>query len=292
MAVTYNLKGTTNPYFKIGKSGSTLFQGTSDPSGSHTVVNGDVWFDTSNGTLKFRSSGSWSGITTASDLVVTGDLTVQGTTTTVNSSTIDVQNSLRFEGATADNFETILTVEDPTADRTVTIPNATTTLVGTDTTQTLTNKTLTSPTIGTIVNSGTLTIPSATDTLVGRSTTSEYADLAEKYTTDSEYPVGTVVSVGGSHEATATTSGSMPIGVISDNPAYLMNSKGEGQAVALKGRVPVLVTGAVSKGDVLYVSEASGTASKLADDGANIVGVALENNADNGAKLVECVLKV
>ncbi len=171
MAVTYNLKGTTNPYFKIGKSGSTLFQGTSDPSGSHTVVNGDVWFDTSNGTLKFRSSGSWSGITTASDLVVTGDLTVQGTTTTVNSSTIDVQNSLRFEGATADNFETILTVEDPTADRTVTIPNATTTLVGTDTTQTLTNKTLTSPTIGTIVNSGTLTIPSATDTLVGRSTT-------------------------------------------------------------------------------------------------------------------------
>ena len=171
MAVTYNLKGTSNPYFKIGKSGSTLFQGTSDPSGSYSVENGDVWFDTSNGTLKFRSSGSWSGITTASDLVVTGDLTVQGTTTTVNSQTIDVQNSIRFEGATSDAHETILTVEDPTADRTVTIPNATTTLVGTDTTQTLTNKTLTSPTIGTIVNSGTLTLPTSTDTLVGRATT-------------------------------------------------------------------------------------------------------------------------
>jgi hypothetical protein len=171
VAVTYNLKGTSNPYFKIGKSGSTLFQGTSDPSGSYSVENGDVWFDTSNGTLKFRSSGSWSGITTASDLVVTGDLTVQGTTTTVNSQTIDVQNSIRFEGATSDAHETILTVEDPTADRTVTIPNATTTLVGTDTTQTLTNKTLTSPTIGTIVNSGTLTLPTSTDTLVGRATT-------------------------------------------------------------------------------------------------------------------------
>lgn len=171
MAVTYNLKGTSNPYFKIGKSGSTLFQGTSDPSGSYSVENGDVWFDTSNGTLKFRSSGSWSGITTASDLNVTGNLTVSGTTTTVNSTTIDVQNSVRFEGATADAHETILTVEDPTADRTVTIPNATTTLVGTDTTQTLTNKTLTSPTIGTIVNSGTLTLPTSTDTLVGRATT-------------------------------------------------------------------------------------------------------------------------
>ena len=116
--------------------------------------------------------------------------------------------------------------------------------------------------------------------------------MAEKYTTDKEYPVGTVMCVGGSHETTATTSGSMPIGVISENPGFLMNKEIDGQAVALKGRVPVLVSGAVAKGDLLYVSEASGTASKLADDGANLVGIALENNADNGAKLVECVLKV
>lgn len=57
--------------------------------------------------------------------------------------------SIVFEGATADAFETTLTVTDPTADRTVTIPNATTTLVGRDTTDTLTNKTLTSPTLTT-----------------------------------------------------------------------------------------------------------------------------------------------
>jgi len=63
-----------------------------------------------------------------------------------------------FEGSTADAYETTLTVVDPTADRTVTIPNATTTLVGTDTTQTLTNKTLTSPTItGTGAIAGTFT---------------------------------------------------------------------------------------------------------------------------------------
>lgn len=52
-----------------------------------------------------------------------------------------------FEGATNNNFETTLTVVDPTADRTVSLPNATTTLVGKDTTDTLTNKTLTSPAI-------------------------------------------------------------------------------------------------------------------------------------------------
>ena len=66
--------------------------------------------------------------------------------------------SIVFEGATADAFETTLTVTDPTADRIVTIPDATTTLVGTDTTQTLTNKTLTSPTItGTGAIAGTFT---------------------------------------------------------------------------------------------------------------------------------------
>jgi len=60
---------------------------------------------------------------------------------------IDTGATIVFEGATADNFETTLTVVDPTADRTVSLPNASTTLVGTDTTDTLTNKTLTSPTV-------------------------------------------------------------------------------------------------------------------------------------------------
>ena len=79
------------------------------------------------------------------------------TTPTITSLTLGDGNIV-FEGATADAFETTLTVAEPTADRTVTIPDATTTLVGTDTTQTLTNKTLTSPTItGTGTIAGTFT---------------------------------------------------------------------------------------------------------------------------------------
>ena len=140
MAVTINARGTSVPYLKIGKSGTTFYQGDSDPSGSYTINANDVWFDTSNGTVKFRVSNSWSGITTASDLTVTGDLTVQGTTTTVNSTEIQVQNTLKFEGATSNDFETTLTVVDPTADRTITIPNATDRLVGRATSDTLTNK--------------------------------------------------------------------------------------------------------------------------------------------------------
>ena len=79
------------------------------------------------------------------------------TTPTITSLALGDGNII-FEGATADAFETTLTVAEPTADRTVTIPDATTTLVGTDTTQTLTNKTLTSPTItGTGAIAGTFT---------------------------------------------------------------------------------------------------------------------------------------
>lgn len=59
-----------------------------------------------------------------------------------------------FEGASADNFETTLTVAEPTEDRVITLPNATTTVVGTDVAQTLTNKTITSPTVTTPTVSG------------------------------------------------------------------------------------------------------------------------------------------
>ena len=69
---------------------------------------------------------------------------------------LNTSNTIIFEGATADNYETTLTVVDPTADRTVSLPNATTTLVGTDTTDTLTNKTLTSPSIN-----GAYTLPTS-----------------------------------------------------------------------------------------------------------------------------------
>jgi len=105
------------------------------------------------------------------NLTLAGDLTVNGTTTTVNSSTIEITNSFTFEGSTADANETVLGVVDPTADRTINLPDASGTIVLKDTTDTLTNKTLTSPIISSISNTGTLTLPTSTDTLVGRATT-------------------------------------------------------------------------------------------------------------------------
>jgi len=71
------------------------------------------------------------------------------------------------------------------------MPDLDTTLVGTDVTQTLTNKTLTSPVIGTIVNTGTLTLPTSTDTLVGRNTTDT---LTNKTLTNPV--IGTIINTG------------------------------------------------------------------------------------------------
>ena len=57
------------------------------------------------------------------NVVIAGDLTVQGTTTTVESTTVNIQNAFVFEGATDDAHETTLTTIEPTADRTIKLPN-------------------------------------------------------------------------------------------------------------------------------------------------------------------------
>lgn len=123
----------------------------------------------------------------------------------------------------------------------------------------------------------------------GIATSARYADLAEKYTTDEEYPVGTAMCVGGEAETTAAKSSCICIGVISAEPAYLMNSEAEGQAIGLKGRVPVRVKGPVKKGQAVYAWE-EGVCSTIKTTG--LVGIALESNSEDSEKLVECVLKV
>jgi hypothetical protein len=97
------------------------------------------------------------------NVTIAGDLTVNGTTTTVNSNTINVQHSMVFEGATDDAYETTLTVTDPTADRTLTLPNLTGTVSLLDATETLTNKTLTTPVIAEIDSGSTITLDATTD---------------------------------------------------------------------------------------------------------------------------------
>lgn len=97
----------------------------------------------------------------------------------------------------------------------------------------------------------------------GTALRAKYADLAENYIADEVYEVGTVIAVGGSAEVTAAddTIAHSVIGVVSEKPAYLMNSELlGGTAIALKGRVPVKIVGNVKKGDRLTPSFMKGFA--------------------------------
>jgi len=161
-------------------------------------------------------------------------------------------------------------------------------------------------TMGTLVMGGTLTskaiVPDTDDTYdigtssVGystvhaKATSAQYADLAEIYETDSTYDVGTVMIFGGEKEATQSTisNDTRVAGVISEHPAYLMNNKSEGQAIALVGKVKCKVHGTISKGDLLTTCEehpgcAKTTASPVL---GSIVGKAMEDKASDGESVI------
>jgi hypothetical protein len=97
-----------------------------------------------------------SGIVASATDVIEGITLLNTDLTTISTDNhIFSGGSIIFEGATDDGFETTLAVTDPTADRTITLPNATGTVSLTDATETLTNKTLTSPTLtSAVLNTG------------------------------------------------------------------------------------------------------------------------------------------
>jgi len=314
-------------------------------SGSNTLTAGN-YVSSGNITIntdKFVVTGS------SGDTSIKGTLNVTGLTST--GGLYLSSGDIVFEGATDNSFETTLTVVDPTADRTITIPNVTGTIVTTGDVGTVTGTMIATGTIvnadiadntirgaklnvssdnvtfGTVTAStftGTASIASTvtlsedstsnssnyitfsssltgnqslktdsdfsynpfTNVLSTTATSARYADLAEIYETDQEYEIGTVIMVGGEKEVTKAFVGKRAFGVISDRPAFLMNAKGKGQPVALKGRVKVKVVGPVKKGDELVAGN-GGFATTASEEFNKVFAIALEDN-DKG--LIEAVI--
>jgi hypothetical protein len=130
--------------------------------------------------------------------------------------------------------------------------------------------------------------------------TAQYADLAERFESDSVYLPGTVVELGGVKEITRAVQelSESVFGVISTAAAYLMNA-GAGSdathpAVAVNGRVPVRVIGKVNKGDRL-VSAGNGlarAANRSELTAFNVIGRALENKTTDSEGTLEAIVKL
>ena len=128
----------------------------------------------------------------------------------------------------------------------------------------------------------------------GTATAARYADLAEKYLSDKKYSVGTIMMVGGKEEVTAAknTRKHAVIGIVSDKPAYLMNSElKNGLIIGLKGRLPIRLIGTCEKGDLITISDKAGVGEKT-DDMYNLPFriIALENKETEEEGLIEVVI--
>jgi predicted acyltransferase (DUF342 family) len=133
------------------------------------------------------------------------------------------------------------------------------------------------------------------NTVFAQATSAQYADLAENYKSDSVYAPGTVIVFGGEQEITISreSADERVAGVISTNPAHLMNAGQPGLPVALRGRVPVMVMGPVFKGDSLVTSDTSGHAQSVGRDrsyGQAVFAKALETNTSPGEKIIQAVI--
>ena len=326
---------------------TTIDVNTSADIGDITISNGSII--SSGGTIDFGNEQ----LNTTGGITAGG--TVVGAAVTINGA------SMKFEGATANSFETTLRVDDPGQDNTITLPDRSGTVITTGDTNTVTQtmiandaistdqiadasvsvaklkdmatSTLTVDTLVATTITGTASQANAvnitadnstnatryitfsanatgnqglntdtdlyynpsTNTLTTTATKANYADLAEKYLTDKEYPTGTVLCIGGPAEVTSCKINhcTKVVGVVSEKPAFIMNGSLEGMsvAVALTGRVPCRVCGPVKKGDMIVSCEQEGCGRAEAEprQGA-LIGKSLVNDDSTGERLVEIVV--
>jgi hypothetical protein len=136
------------------------------------------------------------------------------------------------------------------------------------------------------------------NTFYGLATQAKYADLAENYQADAAYEPGTVLVFGGSHEVTTTTAShdERVAGVVSTNPAHLMNGGLQGEnvvALGLTGRLPCRVQGPVAKGTVLVTGTTPGVAQAIDNSQFRpgcVLGKALESINTNNIDTIEIVV--
>ena len=280
----------------ISNRWASIFCGSIDLAGTG-FLNGDVVGNVT-GNVTGNLIGDVTGNITASSGTSTfNNVTVNGVLNANVQGTTDIASKLVVDSGTAREANTLLVnnaivARDSNGDINVNIVNGTAT----------NSQALNGATASTLATAGTIAQRDANKDLtarkfLGTATAAQFADLAEIYASDQDYEPGTVLIFGGEAEVTTTTMfcDHRVAGVVSTEPAHLMNSNAEGVAVALRGRVPCKVEGPVSKGDLIVTSITAGVGTALTKDSALpnsicVIGKAIQNDPNPGVKLVEVVV--
>ena len=278
-------------------------------SNSITQGNSNITIaDAGTGTITATVDGNTEMTITDNGVRIFGDLTVDGTETILNTTTLSVEDNIievnrnissnagmptysglkvnRGEGSTATEGDLFFVWDESFADDTSTIfGNA----GGAFTAGRGAN------------NEVDALVDIRANVIHARATSAAYADIAERFAADAPMTPGAVVMFGGSQEITETAEelSEKVFGVVSTQPAYMMNSgAGNNEShpfVAMTGRTPVRVTGVVNKGDRLVSSSVRGTArAALTGESINpfhVIGRALESKSDTGIGMVNCFVQ-
>jgi hypothetical protein len=324
--ITYDLGSTTQRWKDLWLSNSTIYLGNSqisanataliftNPAGGQTVLAG-ASAGITGATVSASGNVTGGNILTAGLISATGGITGSqfngsgaGLTSIPNSA---LSNSSITVNGTAISLGGSGTVTANAATLTGTVLNATVITSSLTSVGALNAGSITSGfgaidigtdtiTVGGIINANANGVgnigSSATrfNQVFALASSAQYADLAEKYTADAEYAPGTVLVFGGTAEVTvdAVDGDRRVAGVVSTNPAYIMNDALDSTnvaTVALTGRVPCLVTGTVRKGD-LMVAAGLGRARAEADPRVGtVIGKALEDH-DGESGTIEVVV--
>ena len=268
--------------------------------------------DTGDGSVTVTVDGNTEMTITDAGVRVHGDFTVDGTTTTINTSTLTVEDNVievnrnvsansgmpTFSGLKVNRGETSSATEQDlfwvwdesfADDGTTTHGNAGGAFTA------LRSQGDSSP------QSDFSLVDIRANVVHAVSTSAQYADVAERFEADAPMAEGAVVTVGGTAEITETTTdlSDSVFGVVSTMPAYAMNA-GAGNNdshpfVAMTGRTPVRVIGEVTKGQRLVSSSTKGCARAVAQGESitpfHVIGRALESSTDSGIKLVNCAVR-
>jgi len=310
---------TANGTINIDSTGNIdgITIGASSPAaGTFTTVTATnvqaTNYKANDGTTAITISDSTGAITFADNVVITGNLNVQGTETIFNTQNLTVEDNIistnsnissslnmprfsglhmhRGTGSTATELDLYAVWDDQYDVSGGSGLGGTFTFLGS-----AHSEGAESPTSDFTLADIRCNIIEAT------ATTAQYSDIAERFEADALITPGAVVMLGGIAEITETAEdlSDKVFGVISTQPAYMMNN-GAGNNdthpfVAMTGRTPVRVTGEVRKGDRLVSSSVKGTArAASADETINpfhVIGRALKDKYDDGIGLVNCVVR-